>query len=382
MIDWVFTVCHFTTTKSCSDLWGQQRLTKGQSGSKDTGSGPAKRRPNQLPWMYFLDHAPAPPKSTNVVIDRFLFCRSMWQKQTKKGVLKKNTKQQPRNWQVSEKQRRLDILIMRQYNRVSISKTPTSAMTIVYIDVQLVSTTDPKVGSQSLRYMRLLRFLLPTCELSKRTGVEHIGSSSPIVGCDQYITVGGPDASHSKWLGPIALFDVNWSACSVSVFKLGFERMATWMCEIQFWRWVVFDFYLRPSGKFLATSPGRYLIGQEIMTLMGMPVHLLKTSSCSQRVPCLLLFCGQREPSLGLSCQPPNHQRGSIILAATKTLHSLGGNAMSLRAVLPCISAALAACLPERLSSKWSGWFKLVLWLHHFPMHRIGQSSACFKRMT
>jgi len=47
--------------------------------------------------MYFFDHAPAPPKSTNVVIDRFLFCRSMWQKQTKKGVLKKNTKQQPRN---------------------------------------------------------------------------------------------------------------------------------------------------------------------------------------------------------------------------------------------------------------------------------------------
>jgi hypothetical protein len=123
----------------------------------------------------------------------------MWQKQTKKGVLKKNTKQQPRNWQVSEKQRRLDILIMRQYNRVSISKTPTSAMSMVYIDVQLVSTTDPIVGSQSLRYMRLLRFLLPTCELSKRTGDEHIGSSSPIVGCDQYITVGGPDASHSKW---------------------------------------------------------------------------------------------------------------------------------------------------------------------------------------
>ena len=75
-------------------------------------------------------------------------------------------------------------------------------------------------------------------------------------------------------------------------------------------------------------------------------------------LPCLILFTffwAKRITTWHImsTCQLPN--RGSMILAATKTLHSLGGNAMSLRAVLPCICAALAACLPERMSSKWSG---------------------------
>lgn len=38
-----------------------------------------------------------------------------------------------------------------------------------------------------------------------------------------------------------------------------------------------------------------------------------------------------------------------------EVLHSLGGNAMSLRAVLPCVCAALSACVPERLAAEWKG---------------------------
>ncbi|CAK9041948.1 unnamed protein product [Durusdinium trenchii] len=75
----------------------------------------------------------------------------------------------------------------------------------------------------------------------------------------------------------------------------------------------------KPAGKFLSITKGRYLLGREITLLMGHPIHRLNLSSCSESV-----------------------------------LHSLGGNAMSMRAVLPCMCAAISACVPERLLISWS----------------------------
>lgn len=48
---------------------------------------------------------------------------------------------------------------------------------------------------------------------------------------------------------------------------------------------------LRPSGKFLVTSKGRYIIGREAMILMGIPINRLKISSCSERVSYLWYVC-------------------------------------------------------------------------------------------
>lgn len=45
---------------------------------------------------------------------------------------------------------------------------------------------------------------------------------------------------------------------------------------------------LRPNGKFLATTPGRFLLGREIMMLMGMPIHELTLNSSSESVPCFI----------------------------------------------------------------------------------------------
>ena len=48
-------------------------------------------------------------------------------------------------------------------------------------------------------------------------------------------------------------------------------------------------FDLRPAGKFLATSRGRYLVGREICLLMGLPVHKLKLGTCNERASCLII---------------------------------------------------------------------------------------------
>eukprot|EP00435_Cladocopium_sp_Y103_P068612 s569_g31.t2 len=72
---------------------------------------------------------------------------------------------------------------------------------------------------------------------------------------------------------------------------------------------------LTPAGKFLSTTKGRYILGRETMLLMGLPVHKLQLGSCSEAV-----------------------------------LHSLGGNAMAMRAILPVMCAALSACVPEKFS--------------------------------
>lgn len=45
---------------------------------------------------------------------------------------------------------------------------------------------------------------------------------------------------------------------------------------------------------------------------------------------------------------------GAMSNTLIKVLHSLGGNAMSMRAVLPCMCAAISACVPERLLISWS----------------------------
>eukprot|EP00435_Cladocopium_sp_Y103_P062451 s2356_g24.t1 len=74
-------------------------------------------------------------------------------------------------------------------------------------------------------------------------------------------------------------------------------------------------FCLTPGGKILSTSAGRYLIGREVLGLMGMPIQRLELSSFSENV-----------------------------------LHSLGGNAMAMRSVLPLICAALSATVPGRLA--------------------------------
>lgn len=42
--------------------------------------------------------------------------------------------------------------------------------------------------------------------------------------------------------------------------------------------------YLRPSGKFLSTSAGRYLIGRELLALMGVPIHQLNLGCCRESV--------------------------------------------------------------------------------------------------
>lgn len=43
---------------------------------------------------------------------------------------------------------------------------------------------------------------------------------------------------------------------------------------------------LRPHGKFLVVTPTtqRYLVGRELMLLMGMPIHRLVLDCCSENV--------------------------------------------------------------------------------------------------
>lgn len=63
--DWDCQSMSFGFNQSC-DFEGQQRLKRRPGVSNDR-----KSRPNQLSWMHFLNHKPAPPKSTNVVIPFF-----------------------------------------------------------------------------------------------------------------------------------------------------------------------------------------------------------------------------------------------------------------------------------------------------------------------
>ena len=40
---------------------------------------------------------------------------------------------------------------------------------------------------------------------------------------------------------------------------------------------------LRPNGSFLSTSKGRFLVGKEMLVLMGIPIHRYDTSMLSSR---------------------------------------------------------------------------------------------------
>lgn len=40
---------------------------------------------------------------------------------------------------------------------------------------------------------------------------------------------------------------------------------------------------LRPNGSFLSTRAGRYLVGKEVLLLMGMPIHRYDTTMLTNR---------------------------------------------------------------------------------------------------
>ena len=40
---------------------------------------------------------------------------------------------------------------------------------------------------------------------------------------------------------------------------------------------------LRPNGSFLSTSKGRYLVGMDMLVLMGIPIHRYNASMLSSR---------------------------------------------------------------------------------------------------
>lgn len=78
----------------------------------------------------------------------------------------------------------------------------------------------------------------------------------------------------------------------------------------------------------MVTSVGRHLLGREVCALMGMPIHELRLGCCSENVSC---------------------SEDVRVCVGLQVLHSLGGNCMAMRAIMPCICVALAACKPEKL---------------------------------
>ena len=46
----------------------------------------------------------------------------------------------------------------------------------------------------------------------------------------------------------------------------------------------------------MVTTKGRYIVGREVMILMGMPVHKLKLRSCSESVTCPAVVFEQSTP--------------------------------------------------------------------------------------
>ena len=93
---------------------------------------------------------------------------------------------------------------------------------------------------------------------------------------------------------------------------------------------------LRPNGKFLSTSAGRYIIGREALALMGVPIHRLTIKDFSESVTWKLVD----RPLLQHPTTP----------WPPKVLHSLAGNAMAMRSILPVACAAFAACVPEKMA--------------------------------
>ena len=103
-------------------------------------------------------------------------------------------------------------------------------------------------------------------------------------------------------------------------------------------------YHLRPKGKWLSLDAGRYLIGRELMILMGFPIHRMYPNVVSEQVAWLILGAMIRVTQSLAHCT----------VAATKVLHDMAGNSMNLRVIMAAIAAAMSATRPEVMGQRWN----------------------------
>ena len=95
----------------------------------------------------------------------------------------------------------------------------------------------------------------------------------------------------------------------------------------------------------------RFLLGVEVMGLMGIPINRMVGLNATQDTVFRLIQIHDGFYKMMVSCFL---KRGvtSSLLKNTEVLHSIGGNAMSLRAALAGICAALACIDPRKFVVK------------------------------
>lgn len=102
-----------------------------------------------------------------------------------------------------------------------------------------------------------------------------IGPEGAAEHCEHF-AIAPPDAILEVWWWRSHVFDVSilhpwkWNQKVTISFPLQF--LECFGCD------------LRPNGKFLSTTAGRYLIGKEVAALMGIPINRLDLTATSEHV--------------------------------------------------------------------------------------------------